>query len=799
MEALLRDLKYGIRMLLRSPGVTAVAVLALALGIGVNTAIFSVVYAVLLRPLPVRDVDGLVTVAMVSRKLNVSDAQPEFTAYARLKESGRWFKSIAAASPGTAALTIGETEEAVKFWRVTQSFLPALGVAPAVGRNFLPEEDQPGAARVAMLSHGFWQGRLNGDPRALGSTLTVDGQPYSVVGVLPPGFHVDGRPADIYAPVSRSLNSQEALPVNIYARLRPGVTAKQAQAEIDAHTKRQIPSPLGWEPRLWSLRDFEVREVRLSLWLLLGAVGLVLLLACANTATLLLARASTRRKEIALRTALGAGRTRLVRQVLTESTILALLGGACGVLVAMVCVEFVPLLAHERLPGLLEQTRVDGVVLAFTLGLSVLTGLVFGTAPALTAPRMDVYDTLKEGGRSGAGDGRRSGWNILIVTETALALVLAISASLLIRTFFYLRDVAPGFRVDSLLTARITPPPKKFTSREQALAYWEEMIARVREIPGVKAATFAQSLPLTGDHNVANWPVEGYHAARPEDAPTQWTRVVEQEYFRTMQIPLLRGRLFTERDDMSAPKVVIVNETFARRYWPDQDPIGKHIGGGEVPVFEVVGVVGDVRLEESTKAAPTEVLFHSLQGPTGRIALAVRADSSVYRSPLLLEPAVRRAVMSVDSTQPVTQFAEMRQLISDRIAPKRLSAQLIGAFATLALVLAAVGIYGVLSFSVAQRTHEIGVRVALGARRGQVLGMVVGEAALLAVVGIGLGIAAALGLTQVMKNLLFGVSETDPWIFAGSAAALLAIAVVASFVPAHRAARVDPLVALRQE
>ncbi len=799
MEALFRDLRYGARTLLRNPAVTLVAMLALALGIGANSAIFSVVYAVLLRPLPVRDAEGLVTMALASKKLNVTGAQPGFSVYATWKQQGKPFESIGAAASSTAALSLGDGEETMKFWRVTESFLPTLGVRPVLGRNFSKEEDQPGAARVAMLGNQFWRSKFSADPRVLGATIKVDGQDYTIVGVLPPGFHVDGRPADVYAPVAMSLNSQEWLSVDIYARLLPGVTIQQAQAQLDAHASRFPKHPLGWETRLWSLRDFQVRDVRLSLWVLLGAVGLVLLIACANTATLLLARANARRNEIAIRAALGAGAGRLARQLLTESTILSLAGGACGVFVAMACVRLVPLLGNERLPGLLEQTRVDGAVLLFTLAVSLVTGLVFGTAPAWAARRVEVYETLKEGGRAGAASGRRRAWNALIVAETAFALVLAVGATLLVRTFFYLRDVAPGFRVDTLLTARITPPRTKFTSADQAISYWKDIIGRVRAIPGVEAASFAQSLPLTGDHQILNWPVEGYHATRPEDRPVMYLRLVETGYFRAMQIPLRRGRFFNEHDTRAGARVVVVNEAFARRFWPGEDPIGKHIGGGEDPAFEVAGIAGDVRVEDSTKNAPLEVYFHYLQMPPGRLAFAIRANPAVYSSPLALEPAVRRAVAAVDRTMPITQFAEMKQIISDRIAPKRMSAQLIAVFAGLALVLAAVGIYGLLSFAVVQRTHEIGIRVALGAGRAEVVRMVVGEAGLLACAGIAIGLGASLAFTRVMRTLLYGVSATDPWAYAGAAVSLLGIALLAAMLPAWRAARVDPLTALREE
>jgi putative ABC transport system permease protein len=799
MDAFIQDVRYGVRMLLRNPGVTALALLALALGIGANSAIFCVVYAVLLRPLPVRDADRLVTFALSSKKLNVTGAPPGFTTYAAWKRDGNFFESIAASEVGTAAFSAGAAEETVKLWRVTASFLPTLGVQPAIGRNLTAEEDRPGGVRVALVANTFWRGRLNGDPRALGTAVKIDGEPYTVVGVLPPGFHVDGRPADVYVPLAKSLSSEEWLPVNIYARLKPGVTLEKAQALMD---ERHLDGGrFAWEARLWFLRDFQTRNVRLSLWVLLGAVGLVLLIACSNTATLLLARASARQEEIAVRNALGAGRGRILRQLLTESTVLAVAGGACGVLVAMWCARLVPLIQHERLPALLDQTRVDGAVLAFTLAISILTGLVFGMAPALSAARVNIFGMLKEGGRSAGWKRRTRAWNLLIVSETALAVLLAIGASLLIRTFFYLRDVAPGFSVDNLLTARITPPRAKFTSRDQCIRYWQSAIDQVRRIPGVEAASYASTLPLTGEIWVMTARIEGRPPSpRPEDNPMMWHRVVDTGYFRTMRVPLRSGRTFNDRDTAGAPSVIIVNETLARRFWPGQNPIGKHLGGDQdVPLLEVVGVVEDVRAENTTTAALPEVYLHLPQAPTAQIALAVRVDPRMYRNPMALEPAVRRAIALADPTQPVTKFAEMQRLISDRIAPNRLSAQLIAIFAGLALVLAAVGIYGVLSFSVAQRTPEIGLRVALGAGRGRVLAMILKEAMLLSVVGVALGMVGALGLTRVLTSLLFGVGAMAGEIYAVSGAGLLAISALAAAVPAYRAARVDPLVALRHE
>jgi predicted permease len=791
---MIHDIRYAARLLLRSPGVTAPAILALALGAGANSAIFSIVYTALLRPLPVRDADRLVTVAMANEKLRVTAAQPGFSVYAAYKQHGRFYESIAAASTGTAAFDTGDTT--VKLWRVTAGFLPALGIAPRLGRNFLSEEDRPGSARVALVAYDFWRTRLNGSP--MGATIKLDGEPHVLIGVLPPGFHVDGRPADVYSPLARSLDSREYLPVNIYARLKPGVSIEQAQAEIDATARHAPAGPFVWRARLWRLREFQVRNIRLSLWVLLGASGLVLLIACANTASLLLTRAGARQREIATRSALGAGRSRLLRQLLTESVLLSLAGAVCGVVVALGAVRLVPLLAHERLPGILEQSRVDAVVLAFTIAVSLATALVFGLAPAVATLRGEAFGSLRSGARADSRSRSRA-WDLLIVSETALALVLAIGAALLIRTFFYLRDVAPGFHAEGLLTVRITPPKGKFTSQAQCNAYWQDIIDGLRGIPGVQGASFAQALPLTGDNWIGTWTVEGVQFARPQDIPPMWQYYVQTDYFRTMHIPLRAGRFFSERDHAAAQKVVIVSESFVRRFWPGRNAIGKHVGGGKDPAIEVIGVVGDVSADEATKSPPPELYLHFLQFPTARITAVIRPDPAVFANPLALEAAVRSAIAAVDPTKPPLQFAEMRRLISDRIAPNRLSAQLIAAFAGLALVLATLGIYAVLSFTVAQRTHEIGVRIALGAERASVVISVVRRAALLALCGIGIGLAGALALTRVLKSLLFGVAATDPSTYAAGAIALLVVALAAATAPALRAAQVDPVASLRHE
>ncbi len=800
METLLRDFRYGLRMLVRSPGVTAVAVLALALGIGANTAMFSVVYAVLLRPLPVQDAERLVSITSVNPRFSIGGTTTGYPAYAEWKQQSQSFESMAAASAGSADLTIHQHTERVPSWRVTASFLPTLGVRPVLGRAFLPEEDQPGAGHVALLSYSLWEQRFAGDVGVVGNTITLDGSRYTVVGVLPLGFHLDGRPADVYAPIALSTApTRRPLMVSIYARLKPGVTLAQAQAEMDTICRRQDRGKWGWGARLWGIREIQVRDVRLSLLVLLAAVGLVLLIACANIASLLLARASARQREVAIRTALGAGRKRLIRQFLTESTLLALLGGVCGLLLAAWSVRLVPLVQTERLPGLIGQTRIDGAVLAFTMLVSLLTGLIFGAAPALSGSQANVHETLKEGGRAGESRRRKHLWHVLVVSETALALLLMIGATLLIRSFFYLRDVAPGLRAEGLFTASIELPRAKYPKAEPLIAFYQQVLEKVQSIPGVQSVGLATALPLSGDYWAMSLPIEGQPPPRPGEEPILWHRSVNRDYFRTMQIPLRRGRLFTEQDRRGSQGVVIINEAMARRFWPGEDAIGKYLGKGGAEWLEIVGVVGNVRHQDLTREPMVEVFFHYPQNPPPRATLAVRGDPKVFRDPMLLGPAVGRAVAAVDKDQTLVRTGTMLQIVSGRLAPQRLTAGLIATFAGLALVLAAVGIYGVLSFSVAQRTHEIGVRMALGAQRNAVLRMVVGQATLLALAGIAIGLAGAFALTRVITSLLFGVSATDPRVFAGVSAFLLAVAALASYLPARRAAHVDPMEALRYE
>jgi putative ABC transport system permease protein len=786
-------MRYALRTLVRNPGLTSLITLTLALGIGANTAIFSVVNAVLLRPLPLREPDRLATIVMSNAKFNETGAQPGFSLYLAWKRNTRLFESVGAAAPGVSEIELGRATQQARFWRVSASLLPTLGVSPALGRNFREEEDQPGAAKVAIISDSLWRSAFAADPRVLGSTLRLEATPYVIVGVLPPGFHSNGRPADVYAPIALGPNTRDWLAVDVYARLNPSVSIEQANSEMDAIANAAKPDgPFEWRPRVWNLHAFQVRELRFSLLVLLAAVGLVLLIACANVASLLLARAETRSDEIAIRQALGAGPGRLIRQLLGESVLLGVLGGAAAIAVGWLCIRLLPYIQHERLPGLLEQTRIDPAVLAFTLGMSALTGVIFGAAPAIAILRGNRFVATKARRHNRA-------FRILIAGETALAVVLAIGATLLIRTFFYLRDVAPGFRVDGLVIATVNSERGRFSTREQCVSYYGQILEAVRRIPGVRSATLASNIPQMGELSSLSWPIEGHHFTRVQDYPILWHRAVDASYLRTMEIPLRRGRFFTERDSAASQKVVVVNEAFVRRFWPGQDGIGKHMGGGSDGLYEVIGVTADVRSQDSTKDPAVEILLHHPQSPTARVTLAVRTDSGVYHDPRAIEPALRNAIAAVDPRQPVTSVAEMRRLISDRVAPKRLSAQIIAVFASLAIVLAATGIFGVLSFTVARRTREIGIRLAIGAEREQVLRMIVLQSLAISGVGILIGIVAALTLTRASRTLFYGVSAADPQTFLAAAAGAVAVSIGAALIPAWRATRIDPAAALRDE
>lgn len=799
----LQDLRYGWRMLAKNPAVTALAVLALALGIGANTAIFSAVNAVLLRPLPFDNADQLVWIWATNPSRNIPYAFTMYPNIADWIQQSRSFEFMSAYRPNAVNLTTRDEPENILLWSVNQSFFPMLGARLFLGRAFLPQEDQPGAPRVAVLSYGLWQRRFGSDPGLVGKTVTLDGNEYVVTGILPAGFLFAGARVDAYAPLAASASRDARVQVSVgaFARLRRDATLQQAQSELDTICRRleaAYPVAKGWSAKIWRVRDWMIRDIKLSLQILLGAVGFVLLIACANVANLLLARAGARQREIALRAALGAGRWRIIRQLLTESSLLGVFGGALGLLLAYWGIRLLMLLAPARIP-FLGDTRIDGLVLAFTALASIVTGVIFGLAPALTAARIDVHRTLMEGGRSGSEPrGGRRLRSLLVVSEVALALVLLIGAGLLIQSFIRIQEVEPGFVPEGVLTASITLPSQKYAQPEQRINFYRQVIERLQAQPGIKAAGLVSILPLSGNNAGFGVQIEGRPPAQPGEAPIFYYRSASEEYFRALGTPLRKGRFFDQRDIAGAPRVGIINETAARRFWPGEDPIGKRInqgGGAQDSWVSIVGVIGDIRHMSLTREPDPEIFEPYAQWPFPNMSLCVRTTSD----PPLPGPTLQRLVREIDKDVPVSRVAGLEQTLADSLAPRRFAAALLGIFAGAALLLAAVGIYSVISYLMVRRTHEIGVRMALGAGRGDVLRMVVGMGVWLAAVGVGVGLAAALVLTRVSRSLLFEVAATDPVIFAGVALLLMAVAGLASYLPARRAARLDPVLALRHE
>jgi predicted permease len=814
MENLLQDLRYGIRMLAKKPAFAAVAVLALALGIGANTAIFSVVNAVLLRPLPFKDPDRLMIVWEDNTKLGFPKDTPAPANFVDWRDQNQVFDGMAAVATQTFNLTGAGEPEKLEGQRVSASFFPLLGVEPTLGRSFLPEEDRPEGERVVIMSHGLWQRRFGSDPAIVGKPLTLNGQPYTVVGVMPKSFRFpdpfesETEENSVWVPIAFS--SQEASNrgghyLLVYARAKPGVTVKQAQADMNtiaARLQQQYPdtnTSLG--AVVTSLHEQVVGDIRPALLILLGAVAFVLLIACANVANLLLARAAARQKETALRTALGASRSRLIAQFMTESVLLAALGGAVGLLLAVVGMRVLVAL----MPANLSQAKdinIDAKVLGFTLLVSLVTGVIFGLAPALHASRPDLNESLKEGGKGTAGVARSRVRGLLVISEVALALVLLIGAGLLINSFLRLRSVDPGFNADNLLTMKVVLPRLKYPDPVRRTAFYDELLQRVSSLPGVQSAGVTTNLPLTFKGNNGGVTIEGRPEPAPDERPIVITRTVSPDYFRTMNIPVLKGRQFSPQDTADKPGVVIVSEATARQFWPGEDAIGKRIklGGfnSDAPWLSVVGVAKDVRQFELDIAPKPQAYFPYAQMTYSYLAprdLVVRTSGD----PLGLAAAVRGEVWAIDKDQPVSNVATMEQILSNSVARQRFNMLLLVIFAAVALVLAAVGIYGVISYSVTQRTHEIGIRMALGATSKDVLTLVVGQGLKLVSAGVGIGLGSAFVLTRLMQSLLFGVSATDPTTFAAISAVLVAVAMLASYVPARKATKVDPMVALRYE
>jgi putative ABC transport system permease protein len=802
METLLRDIRYGLRGLLKRPGFTIIALIALALGIGANTAIFSLVNAVLLRPLPFAEPDRLVWVyGNIRNGGNRASVSPlDFLDY---RAQNTTFEEFAASIsvPVPLNLTGGGEPERLTAAAVTGNYFQALGVKAAMGRTFLLENEKTGNDQVAVLSYPLWQKRFGGDPAILGKTITLDGKSCAVLGVMPQDFSFP-QSAELWVPMnfdaSPGMKQRKAHFLRPIGRLKAGVTLAQAQADTDAVARRleeQYPETnKSWNLRLVSLREQLVGNTRPTLFILFGAVGFVLLIACANVANLLLVRAAGRQKEMALRTALGAGRFRVVRQMITESVLLALAGGALGTLLAVWGVELLVKLSAGSIPPT-AQVRIDATVLGFTLLISLVTGVLFGLAPALRTMKLNLSESLKEGGRSpGEGAQRNRTRSVLVVLESAVAVVLLIGAGLLVRSLIQLQNTSPGFDAHNLLTMNVQLPREKYATREKAAGFFEQLESRLGGLPGVENVGLISELPLSGQPNDMPYTVEGRPPVSIDQSFDDDFRLVNQQYFAAMRIPLLRGRNFTEQEVRQSAKVVVISELLARQTFPNEEPLGKRLimMMGKEP-FEIIGIVGDIR-HRALEFGPAAAMYLPTY-ENGGMNIVIRTKGE----PTSIAAAVRKEVQEIDPEQPVAAVKTMEQWLDTSVAGPRYRTALLALFALVALVLASTGIYGVMSYSVSQRTHEIGVRMALGARQRDVLKLVVRQGMTLVVAGVGLGLIGAIALTRVMSSLLFGVTAKDPATFVAVAALLTLVAFVACYLPARRATKVDPLVALRYE
>ncbi len=819
MGHLLNDLRYGARMLIKSRGFTVAAILSLAIGIGANTAIFSVINALLLRPLPYPDADRLVILWNRSPGLNVEQDWFSPGQYLDVKAENQVFETVCVSIGASFNLTGQGGPEHIDGARVSSGFFQLFGARPFLGRVFLPEEDQPGRPATAILSQGFWQRRFGGDPGVIGRTLILNGANFEIVGVTQPGFSL----TDEIMPAVNSIERAEVLlplplsesarsnrgneDFNIFGRLKPGVTAAQAQAEMDVIAGRMkqrypenYPPHGGLTISVTPLLKQVVGDIGPALMMLIVAVGFVLLIACANVANLLLARAAARQKEIAIRAAVGADRLRILRQLLTESALLALLGGLLGLVAAFLAIKAIRVFGPENIPRL-DEVGVNGRVLGFNLLVMLLTGLLFGLAPALRASRVDLNEALKEGGRA-TGDGaarrgRLQPRKLLVIFEVALSLILLVGASLLIRSYQRILNSHPGFNPHHVIALRMSLPAVKYAKPELTLSFFQRIVDRIKALPGVEAVGVTYSLPMS---TVAfAWgpiTIEGYIPKAAHDQIISNIRIVSPDYFRTMEIPLLQGRYFTEQDKKDAPETVIVDEALAQRFWPNESPLGKRLqNGNSGPWRKVIGVIRGAKRYSSEKEPPITVYYPHEQYPARSMYLVARTTPD----PLDVKAGIVREIQAVDPEMPVFDVSTMDQRLSDSLARRRFSMLLFGVFAFIALILASIGIYGVMSYSVTQRTRELGVRIALGAQSWQILKLVVGNGMALAAIGMALGLTVSFALTRLMKGFLFGVQATDPLTFIVIPLLLMTVALLACWIPARRAARVDPMVALRTE
>ncbi|HST22681.1 MAG TPA: ABC transporter permease [Blastocatellia bacterium] len=809
METILQDIRYGVRTLIKHPGFTAVAVIALALGIGANTAIFSVVNSLLLRPLPFSEPDKLVQVWETNLTRGKSEMPASFPNFADWRDQNHVFEQVVAYTDGSFNLTGTSESERIRSALVSPAFFSTLGISPILGRVFLPEEDQKNKVFSVVMGQRLWQRRFNSDPNIVGKAINLNGDSFTVVGVIAQNAHLPLLPVDIelWVPISHgfSFNERGAHYLQVLARLKPEVTIQQAQSDMDSIAnslaERYPDSNTNFSVRLVPLQQQIVGDFKTALLVLLGAVVFVLLIASANVANMLLARAAARQKEIAIRMALGAGRARLIRQLLTESMLLAFAGGVVGLLLALWGIDLLVAFSPSDIPRV-KEVAIDGRVLGFTLGVSILTGIIFGFVPALQASRPDLNETLKEGGRSATGGiGRQRVRSLLVVAEIALSLVLLVGAGLLIRSFIKLQSVNPGFDSRNVLTMQLDLSGPNYKTGTQVIAFHNLLLEKIKALPGIESASTRSFTPVASDAPYAylSFAIEGV----PVDVANRsvaYYNAVSPDYFQTMRIPVLKGRQFDEHDVRKAQNVTIVNETAARRFFSDEDPIGKRVSlNDENPTEEdwvtIIGIVKDTKPRALDRESVAEMYMPYDQQPELGMSLMIRTTNK----PETMASAVRSELQTLDGNQPVYSIRTLDSVLSESVATPRFRTFLLGAFAAVALILAVVGIYGVMSYSVSQRKHEIGIRMALGAQSTDVLKLVVGQGMALALIGVALGVAGAYGLTRLMSSLLYGVSATDLTTFIVIPVILAGVALGACFVPARRATKVDPMVALRYE
>lgn len=812
---MLKEIRFAFRNLAKTPAFTCIAIVTLALAIGANTAVLSLINALLIRPLPYKAPQNLVLLweRFPSQGLErIPVSAPEYLDYEKQLTS---FEKIGAVNYSAYNLTTGDVPERVSGAVVSPSVFSLLGVEPVKGRIFTKEEGAEGRDDVVVISARLWNRRFNGDPTIVGNKISLNGRPQTVVGIMPehfdfplPLFNVQGSRfagrADIWKPIAFTKDELQARYSRSYgmiARLRPGISLAQAQAEVDAVTKnftqtypKNYPQGTAFGAKLYPLQDQVVGAMRTGLWILVGAVTLVLLIACANLTTMLLARAGSREREMAIRVALGASLKRMLRQLLTESVLLSILGGTAGVLLAVWALDLLRVIGAQTVPRL-REVNLDLSVLAMTFGISVVTGILFGLVPALVSAKPELTEALKEGGRgSTAGVHRNRLRNTLIIAETVLALVLLVGAGLLVKSFVRLQNVSPGFNPHNVLTAEISLPVEKYPRGQPVINFYAEALRRIQSIPGVQHAAFTVMLPLSGSNTDSSFMIEGQDPRASGAYPDEEIRDVTPDYFRVLQTPLVKGRFFTDADTADSAAVVIVNQAFAKKYFPDDEPLGKRISRDDTdPKWAtIVGVVADIKHRAlDTQAQPEYYLPHT-QGPDREMVLAVRSAQDAST----LTTAIRDQLRSIDPDIPLSNVRTLDAVVADSVAPRRLSVVFLGAFSAIALLLASVGMYGVISFLVVQRTHEIGVRMALGAQRSDVLKMVIGHAAKLLLIGASIGLPVAFLSSSALRTLLYQVSQFDISIFLVVTGVLAGVGLLASYLPALRATRADPMMAL---